>query len=55
MTDDMIHALLDLMQIQTPDFDSSKSLFSKDFDTTRRRIYKNNEYKDGKIIPARTM
>ena len=54
MTDDMIHALLDLMQIQTPDFDSSKSLFSKDFDTTRRRIYKNNEYRDGKIIPARS-
>ena len=52
MTDDMIHALLDLMQIQTPDFDSRKSLFSKDFDSTRKRIYKDNEYKNGEIIPA---
>jgi len=51
MTDDMIHALLDLMKIETPDFDSRKSLFSEDFDSTRRRIYKDNEYKDGEIIP----
>ena len=54
MTDDMIHALLDLMKIQTPDFDSRKSLFSEDFDSTRRRIYKDNEYKNGEIIPARS-
>ena len=52
MTDDMIHSLLDLMEIQTPDFDSRKSLFSKDFDITRKRIYKDNEYKYGEIIPA---
>lgn len=52
MTDDMIHALLDLMKIETPDFDSRKSLFSEDFDSTRKRIYKRNEYKNGEIIPA---
>ena len=54
MTDDMIHALLDLMKIQTPEFDSRKSLFSKDFDVTRKRIYKNMEYKNGKMIRLRS-
>ena len=42
MTDNMIHAILDLM----------KSLFSEDVDATRKRIYKNNEYVNGKIIPT---
>ncbi len=51
MTDDMIHALLDLMAIETADFDSRKSLFSKDFDATRKRIYKGREYVNGKMIP----
>ena len=51
MTDDMIHALLDLMKIETEDFDSRKSLFSKDFDATRKRIYRNGEYVNGKMIP----
>ena len=52
MTDDMIHALSDLMKIQTPEFDSRRSLFDKDFDTTRKRIYKGMEYTDGNLIPA---
>lgn len=51
MTDDMIHALLDLMQIQTPEFDSRKSLFNENFDTTRRRIFRNREYVNGEMIP----
>ena len=51
MTDDMIHALLDLMAIQTPDFDSRRSLFSEDFDATRRRILKGKEYINGRTIP----
>lgn len=51
MTDDMIHALLDLMKIETADFDSRKSLFSKDFDATRKRIYRGREYVNGKMIP----
>ena len=52
MTDDMIHALLDFLKISTADFDSRKSLFSEDFDDTRRRIYDGMEYIDGKLIPA---
>lgn len=52
MTDDMIHALLDLMQIQTPEFDSRRSLFSEDFDATRKRIFRNREYVNGKMIPV---
>ena len=54
MTDDMIHALLDLMKIETPDFDSRKSLFSEDFDATRRRIFRHREYVNGELIPARS-
>lgn len=52
MTDDMIHLLLDLMQIQTPEFDSRRSLFSEDFDATRRRIFRGREYVNGKMIPT---
>ena len=52
MADDMIHALLDLMAVHTADFDSHKSLFSDDFDSTRRRIYDGREYRDGKFFPA---
>ncbi len=51
MTDDLIHALLDLLEIHTPEFDSRKSLFSPDFDATRKRIYKDHEYRDGQLIP----
>ena len=51
MTDDLIHALLDLLKIHTPEFDSRKSLFSDDFDATRKRIYKGREYRDGQLIP----
>lgn len=52
MTDDMIHALLDLMSIETEDFDSRRSLFSKDFDATRKRIYQGREYVNGEMIPT---
>lgn len=51
MTDDMIHSLLDLLKIQTLDFHSHRSLFSKDFDKTRKRIYQGREYVNGKMIP----
>ena len=54
MTDDMIHALLDLMAIQTPEFDSRRSLFSEDFDATRRRIFRGKEYVNGRTIPIRS-
>lgn len=54
MTDDMIHALLDLMAIQTPEFDSRRSLFSEDFDATRKRIFRGKEYVNGRTIPIRS-
>lgn len=51
MTDDMIHALLDLMKVETADFDSRRSLFSADYDSTRKRIYRGREYVNGQMIP----
>lgn len=50
MTDDMIHALLDLMAVETTDFDSRRSLFNKNFDATRKRISRGEEYVNEKMI-----
>ena len=45
MTDDMIHVLLDIMDIETKEFDPTKSVINEQFDATRVRIYgKNNDY-----------
>lgn len=50
MTDDMIHAILDLMKIETPEYDPSKSLFNEKFDASRQRVYNGIVYKkDWKI------
>ena len=48
MTDDMIHAILDIMQIETEDYDAAKSLFSPVFNIDRERIY------DGRIYLSHT-
>ena len=48
MTDDMIHALLDIMQIHTKDYDETRSLFSPNFNFNRKRIYDGHEYVTGK-------
>ncbi len=45
MTDDMIHVLLDIMKIETKDFDPTKSVINDQFDTSRVRIYAGKEYK----------
>ena len=42
-TDALIHTLLDVMQIRTEHFDSSRSLFSPDFEV-RERIYNGKPY-----------
>jgi heptose-I-phosphate ethanolaminephosphotransferase len=47
MTDDMIHVFLDILQIETPDYDKTKSLINRDFDSTRKRIYEGMEYSHG--------
>lgn len=38
MTDDIIHALLDIMSIETPEYDPAKSIINESFDITRSRI-----------------
>lgn len=38
MTDDMIHVLLDLMKIETPEFDPHKSVINNGFEATKRTI-----------------
>ncbi|MBQ3693215.1 MAG: phosphoethanolamine transferase [Synergistaceae bacterium] len=38
MTDDMIHTLLDIMSIETPEYDPAKSIINESFDITRLRI-----------------
>ena len=44
MTDDMIHMILDMMNIETKDFDPTKSLINDDYDTARKRIYSGHIY-----------
>ena len=44
MTDDMIHVLLDLLDIKVPDFDKTKSIINGSFDETQKRMYHNVEY-----------
>ena len=39
MTDDMIHTLLDIMSIETSEYDPSRSIISASFDQTRPRIF----------------
>lgn len=39
MTDDMIHTLLDIMSIETPEYDPARSVINPSFDITRPRIY----------------
>lgn len=38
MTDDMIHSILDLMEIQTKEYRPSLSIFNKQFNNKRKRI-----------------
>jgi len=44
MTDDMIHMMLDLSGIETPEFDETRSLINKNFNSQRKRIYHNQDY-----------
>ncbi len=45
MTDDMIHVLLDIMEIETKDYNPARSVINEQFDTSRIRIYAGKEYK----------
>lgn len=44
MTDDMIHTVLDIMGIETPEYDPSKSIINPKFDSSRKRIYAGMQY-----------
>ena len=44
MTDDMIHVILDIMQIETKDYDASKSIINDKFDMSRQRICSGKVY-----------
>ena len=44
MTDDMIHTLLDLLDIRTPEYDASKSLVNAEFKVHRTRIIQGMDY-----------
>ena len=45
MTDEFIHAILDLLDIEVPEYHRTKSLFHADFDRDRKRIFDGREYK----------
>ena len=44
MTDDMIHTVLDLSDIQTVDFNPAKSIVNASFDASRPRIFNDLDY-----------
>jgi heptose-I-phosphate ethanolaminephosphotransferase len=44
MTDDMIHVLLDMMKIETADFDAHKSVINQAYNENRERVYHNQVY-----------
>ena len=44
MTDDMIHTLLDIMGIETDEYEPSRSIINPAFDASRPRIYSKRIY-----------
>ena len=44
MTDDLIHALLGLMDIQTEEYETRKNLFAPEFDVGRKRLVSGRDY-----------
>ena len=44
MTDDMIHTLLDILKIETDEFDATRSIINKNYDSTRKRTYHDKMY-----------
>ncbi len=53
MTDDMIHTVLDLADIQTTDFDPAKSIINARFNASRPRIFNDLNY-DTQILTGQT-
>ena len=46
MTDDLIHTILDIMGIETEDFDPTRSIINEKFNASRPRKYRNFIYQD---------
>lgn len=44
MTDDMIHTMLDIVDIQTADYDPARSIINKRFNPDRPRIFDDKDY-----------
>ena len=44
MTDDMINTILDLTDIQTAEYDETRSIVSKRFNAARPRIFDDKDY-----------
>lgn len=49
MTDDMIHTVLDIADIYTPDFDPARSIVNPEFNTSRPRFFDDKDY-DNEIL-----
>ena len=52
MTDDMINTVLDIVDIQTVDFDATRSIINPQFDASRPRIFDNKDY-DREILSGK--
>ena len=46
MTDDMLHVLLDIMQIETPDFNPQRSIINPAYDSSRQRLFHETVYNE---------
>lgn len=44
MTDDLIHTMLDILSIKTPEYDPSRSVINEDFNAQRRRMFLDEDY-----------
>ena len=44
MTDDMIHTMLDIVDVQTADYDPARSIINRKFDASRPRIFDDKNY-----------
>ena len=44
MTDDLIHTILDIADIKTPEFDETRSIINEKFNAERKRIYTGKDY-----------
>ncbi len=44
MTDDMIHTMLDIVDVQTADYDPARSIINRQFDASRPRFFDDKNY-----------